>query len=482
MTTNLDVSPESLSWEVAGNPYLAGAFGPVAEERSAEGLEVIGELPSDLDGLYVRNGPNPRFSAAGRYHWFDGDGMVHALRFRDGRASYLNRWVRTRAFDAEAAAGRPLWGGVIEARDDNPADDHLSLKDSANTDLVWFGDRLLALWYLSGEPYALDPGSLATLGPESFGGTLPCRMSAHAKVDEATGELLFFDYGPRPPYMRYGVVGATGAVEHLVDIDLPGPRLPHDMAATEHYSILMDLPLVNDPEAARRGRHKIIFQRDVPARFGVIPRRGGGGTIRWFEADPCYVYHSVNAWEEGDEVVLDLCRVTKPAPRADAVGPLAKMLSYLRLDAHLYRYRFNMRTGSTTEGYLDDDNAEFPTMNLGLLGRRTRFAYTMHISPEPTLLFDGIVKYDTGGGAEQRHWFGPGRWGSEAPFAPRPSPATEDDGYLVSFVHDENEGRSEVVVLDATDLAAGPLARVLLPGRVPLGFHATWVRGDQLTS
>jgi carotenoid cleavage dioxygenase len=156
------------------------------------------------------------------------------------------------------------------------------------------------------------------------------------------------------------------------------------------------------------------------------------------------------------------------------------MLSYLRLDAHLYRYRFNLRTGATSEAYLDDDNTEFPTMDARRLGRPSRYAYNMRISDEPTLLFDGIVKYDTRTGATDRHWFGPGRWGAEAPFAPRVGSVDEDDGYLVSFVHDETEDRSEVVILDAADLAAGPVGRVLLPGRVPIGFHALWVRGDQL--
>jgi carotenoid cleavage dioxygenase len=471
------------AWEEAGNPYLDGLFAPVAEERIDDDLEVIGEIPADLDGVFVRNGPNPQFGPPGRYHWFDGDGMLHAIRFNNGRASYRNRWVRTRGFGAEAAAGRPLFSGVMEHPGANPdLGLRLPLKDSANTDLVFFRHKLLALWYLAGEPYAVDPVSLDTIGVDDFEATRSCQVSAHAKVDERTGELLFFDYGPVPPYMRYGVVGADGRLAHLVDIDLPGPRLPHDMAATEHYSILMDLPLVNDPVALREGRHKIIFERERPARFGLIPRHGAGDEIRWFEADPCYVYHSVNAWEEGDEVVLDLCRVTKPAPRADAVGPLAKMLSYLRLDAHMYRYRFNLVTGATAESYLDDDNTEFPTMDVTRLGRPTRYAYNMRISPEPTLLFDGVVKYDTVTGATDRHWFGPGRWGSEAPFAPRTNSAdrAEDDGYLVTYVHDEREGRSEVVILDARDLDAGPIGRVLLRGRVPIGFHACWVRGEQL--
>ena len=481
-TTELPVGPDT-SWEALGNPYLAGLYEPVREERTDEALEVIGELPPELDGVYLRNGPNPRLDPVGRYHWFDGDGMLHAVRFRDGRASYRNRWVRTRGFAAEDGADAARFNGVMENPSANPALGlRLPLKDSANTDLVWFRDRVLALWYLAGEPYALDAESLDTIGVDDFGGTRTCQVSAHAKVDEATGELMFFDYGPMPPYMRYGVVGPDGRVAHLVDIDLPGPRLPHDMAITANHSILMDLPLVADPVAAKQGRHKIMFDTSMPARFGVIPRRGAGGGVRWFEADPCYVYHSVNAWEEGDEIVLDLCRVTKPAPRGDAVGPLAKMLSYLRLDAHLYRYRFNLRTGGTTEAYLDDDNTEFPTMDARKLGTPTRYAYNMRISDEATLLFDGIVKYDTQTGATDRHWFGPGRWGSEAPFAPRPGGTAEDDGWLVSFVHDETEQRSEVVVLDASDLAAGPVARVLLPARVPIGFHATWVRGDQLTA
>lgn len=464
--------------ETQANPYLMGAYAPTEDEVSVEDLEVIGEIPADLNGLYVRNGPNPKYAPEGRYHWFDGDGMLHAVQIREGKASYRNRWIRTQGFEREAHAGQLLWTGIIEPLSTNPRD--MPLKDTANTDVIFHNDRLLALWYLSGEPYAIDPITLETLGPADFGGTRRSHVSAHAKVDEATGELLFFDYGMRPPYMSYGVVGADGKLKHFTPIDLPGPRLPHDMAVSRNYSILLDLPLINDPVALKQGRHKIIFERNMPARFGVIPRYGQGETIKWFEAKPCYMYHTINAWEEGDEVVLDTCRVARPAPPADAVGPLDKMLSYLRLDAQLYRYRFNMKTGHTTEGYLDDDNSEFPTMNTHLLGQKSRYAYNVHISTAKTLLFDGILKYDTEKGTSVAHWFGKGRYGSEAPFAPRPYAKSEDDGYLVSFVHDEAANRSEVVILDAQNMDAPPIARILLPVRVPLGFHACWVPGEKL--
>jgi carotenoid cleavage dioxygenase len=156
------------------------------------------------------------------------------------------------------------------------------------------------------------------------------------------------------------------------------------------------------------------------------------------------------------------------------------MLSYLRLDAHMHRYRFDLRSGRCTEQVLDDDNSEFPSINQGLVGRQSRYAYNMHISPEKTLLFDGLMKYDVDAGAAETYWFGDGRWGSEAPFAPRPGAIAEDDGYLVSYVYDEREGRSEVEVLDAADVAAGPVCAIALPVRVPLGFHATWVPGERL--
>jgi carotenoid cleavage dioxygenase-like enzyme len=475
---SLHVDRIDLATATEVNPYLEGPFAPTHEEVTISDLDVVGEIPDDLNGVYVRNGPNPQFEPKGRYHWFDGDGMVHAVHFREGGATYRNRWVRTGGFERERDAGTTVWRGIMEPWRDNPRGE--PEKDTANTDLIFHNERLLALWYRAGKPYALDPVTLDTLGAEDFDGTLRCEVSAHAKVDERTGELCFFDYGPKRPYMRYGVVSADGIVRHFVGIDLPAPRLPHDMAITERYSILMDLPLMNDPEAARAGRYKLFFDRATPSRFGVIPRYGKGEEVRWFEAEPCFIYHSVNAWEEGDEIVMDVCRVKRPEPRSDLDGPLAQMLSYLRLDAHLHRYRFDLRRGRTIEQVIDDDNSEFPSINLGLIGRRSRYAYNMHISPESTLLFDGLMKYDVESGEAETHWFGDGRWGSEAPFAPRPGAVAEDDGYLVSYVYDERDERSEVEVLDAADVGAGPLCRIKLPVRVPIGFHATWVPGERL--
>lgn len=464
------------------NPYLMGPYSPVDTEIEAADLDVVGEIPADLNGLYVRNGPNPRHPTEGRYHWFDGDGMLHAIHIENGKATYRNKWIRTEGFTAEEEAGRGLWAGVAEPRTDNPEDgSRLRLKDTANTDVLFHNGSLVALWYLSGAPYAIDPLTLETRGAMTWGGTRSSCVSAHAKVDPRSGEFVFFDYGPTPPYMSYGVVSTDGIVKHFTDIEIPGARMPHDMAITENYSILMDLPLVVDSEAAKAGRHQLSFLRDLPARFGIIPRLGGSDEIRWFEAEPCYIYHSINAYEDGDEVVLDVCRFRMPGPAAiELRGPLASILNYLRLDAFVHRYRFNLKTGATREETLADRNTEFPMIHPSRLGTKNRFAYNVSINSDVTMYFDGLVKYDMATGAEERYGFGAGRYGSEAPFAPRPGARAEDDGYLMSFVYDAATDRSELVILDAVDLSAGPIGRVMLPVRIPNGFHSCWVPAADL--
>jgi carotenoid cleavage dioxygenase len=250
------------------------------------------------------------------------------------------------------------------------------------------------------------------------------------------------------------------------------------MAITPNYSILMDLPLFADPEVFAAGRHRLVFDADLPSRFAVIPRYGTTSDVRWFEADPCYIYHTMNAWEEGDSIVLDVCRTRRPAPPdRPLTGPLESLLEYLRLDAQWYRYRFDLRTGSTTEGPMDDLNTEFPTINTSRTGLPSRYAYNIAIESGYTTLFDGIVKYDMQTGGSQRYDFGPGRFGSEAPFAAR-SDSAEDDGYLVSFVANHEDGHSECVIVDAPTMTE--VGRVQIPQRVPHGFHACWVGQDQL--
>ena len=454
------------------SPYLEGNYAPIPTEIDAAKLDVVsGKVPRDMEGMFVRIGSNPRFVAKGRYHWFDGDGMVHGVHFRDGVASYRNRYVRTKAFDEETRAGEALWTGVTERPDfTNPRG---PFKDSANTDLVYHEGKLLALWWLGGEPYRLEIPGLETCGVETFGGAVRT-MSAHPKVDPRTGELIFFDYKPFPPYLTYGVIDASGALVHTTPIDLPGPRLQHDMAITERYSIVFDMSMMWDPELLAKGRTKVGFFRDKPTRIGVIPRRGTD--VRWFESSAFYMYHTINAWEEGDEIVLVGCRMDNPLagdPKNPTGGRPVPTIGFLRLEPRLHRWRLNMRTGATKEEPLDDAPTEFPRIDNRVLGQRSRYTYNPHVAPAPTLFFDGFVKYDLERGSSIKHTWPAGWFGGELAFAPRVGSKAEDDGYLVTFVVEEATGSSEVHVLDARELAV--VARLKVPQRVPTGYHAWWV-------
>jgi carotenoid cleavage dioxygenase-like enzyme len=347
---------------------------------------------------------------------------------------------------------------------------------------VFHNGALMALWYISGKPVRVDARTLATIGNEDFAGKLPRHVSAHGKVDMVSGEFAFFDYALYEPWMSYGIVDKHNVLTNFQRVELPGPRLPHDMALTENYVILHDLPVVFTEQGLRQHQWR-IEQQDRPARFGVAPRNGRGDLIRWFEAEPCYIYHVSNAWEDGDEVVMHACKMIpnhhQPNP---AHGPYAAMAVVLALHAVPCEWRMNMRTGAIRSRQLDDRLGEFPVINNSLTGRKTRFAYHVAIPDTETLKFDGLYKYDLGSGACQAHKYDRGVYGSEPAFAPRIGAKDEDDGYLVGFTIDENTGASEVQIFNAMDIAAGPVGRIMLPCRVPMGFHATWAPGDEIAA
>lgn len=465
-------------------PALSGNNAPVSQEDVFEAMEVIGQVPTDLNGLYVRNGPNAFYPPEWRYHAYDGDGMLHAVRFRQGQVSYRNRWIETRALKEEKAAGRALWQGLKEPqRTDRPDE---PLKNTSNTDVKYHAGRLISMWYRSGLPYALDPETLQTIGPADFDGAI-ARLSAHSRPDEHTGELIFFDYDVKPPYMTYGVIGPDRQLKHKIEIPLDGPSLPHDMAVTEHYTILHDFPLKPDPEALAAGRYKVRFFGEQMTRFAVVPRYGKPEDIRWFTAKPAYLLHVVNAWEEGDEVVMvgTPYRVhTGPDGKPDAQR-LETTIRLRQRDFMLYEWRFNLKTGETTERVIDDVlNTEFPVINSAYQGRKNHFSYHVVFPPggNENPRFPGLVKYDLRTGGYVAFSEGPRHFYNEPGFAPRDNPQSEDDGYIVTLVWNAVDERSEIQVFDAKGarLAEGPVARILLPRRVPNGFHATFVSQQNL--
>ena len=455
------------------NPFLQGNFAPWRLEGTANDLEVIGEIPRDLNGTFYRNGPNAAFEPVGKYHWFDGDGMVHAITLHDGRASYRNRWVLSDGLKEERAAGRALYPGILgQSFGEGPR-----FKITGNTNIVFHAGKLLAL-VEAALPTQMAPCTLETLGLYDFGGKLYGAMTAHPKIDPQTGEMLFFGYAPFPPYLQYHVADRSGALVRSEVIDVAWPSMMHDFAITERHVVFLLCPVVFSFEDTAKRGSIFSWQPERGTRIGVMPRDGGNEDVRWFETDPCYVFHPMNAYDEGDALVLDVARYEQLLfmdPKA-ARDPGWRDKNVARL--HRWRLDLGPRGGLTSTP-LDDRDGEFPRVPDHLVGRQHRFGYMAATGPEGNEtaqpVWTAIRKYDLARGGIEMRSLGQGNGTGEPLFVPRAGAREEDDGYVLVLVYEQARNASAFFILDARDIAGEPLACVRLPHRIPYGFHGNWV-------
>jgi carotenoid cleavage dioxygenase len=472
--------------ETQANPYLQGNYAPIREEIQGDDLQVIGELPAVMDGMYVRTGPNPQFDPIGQYHWFDGDGMLHGVRVKGGKASYRNRYVRSKGYLEEKAEGKAVFYGLMEM-EKNFAQGR-AYKNQGNTALVWHDGQLLTLME-GAEPHAVGLPGLTTLGTYDYCSKLISSFTAHPKVDEKTGEMVFFGYNPMAaPYVQYSLVSKDGELQFTRPIDVPRGVMMHDFAVTEHYTIFMDLPLTFSIERAMKGGPVLAFERDLPARYGILPRHGSNDDITWFEMPAHYMFHTSNAYEDGEEVVLHGCRMASTNALQPAELPKSRNgdVAGGRSDENMgmmHRWRFNLTTGRYKEERVDDIGSDFPRVHDALVGYSHRYSYNARFnkaSEGQNPAFEGINKYDLRTGRVDVHLHGKKRYGGEPVFVADPGGKDEDSGWLVTFVYDEIAGTSEMVVVDARHMSGAPRARVMIPQRVPYGFHGAWVSDDRL--
>ncbi|MGB5112725.1 MAG: carotenoid oxygenase family protein [Mycobacterium sp.] len=474
------------------NPFLAGNYAPVQHENTSFDLDVTGVVPEYLDGRYLRTGPNPLVvTDPEKYHWFVGEGMVHGLRLRDGRAHwYRNRWVRSTGV-ARALGERPPG-----RRRDSGFD------FAANTNVIGHAGRTLVLNEMGVRPYALDD-ELNTLGGEDFCETLFGGYSAHPKRDPATAELHAVSYNPvRGNIVRYSVTDVGGRVRRTVDIALPAHTMMHDLSLTERHVVIYDLPVVLDLSSRfssapartvaravtrfaathaapdfllrtimRASEHTsgsfgmpYRWDPDKPARIGVLPREGIARDIRWFEVPQCYVFHTLNAYDEQDRIVLDVVR----HPSVFAGG--TQGFEPTTLD----RWTVDLDGGRVYEQRLDDTPQEFPRVDERVVSHRHRYGYAVaSTAADGNTAPSAILRHDLVDGHTRRVEFGAGREPGEFVFVPSSPTAGEDDGVAMGFVYDRATDRSDLVLLDAQTLQT--VGSVHLPVRVPHGFHGNWV-------
>jgi carotenoid cleavage dioxygenase-like enzyme len=440
--------------------HLKGNFAPVMTESTETNLEVEGAIPPELRGLYIRNGANP--ATGHSEHWFLGDGMVHGVRLDGGKAAwYRNRYVKTPLLE-NPGAPRISDAGVIDRT-----------RSTANTHVVGHAGKILALEEGS-FPYELDR-ELETVGCVDFDGKLTSAFSAHPHVCPITGEMLSFGYGQLPPYLTYLRVSPDGKLVQTEEIEVPGPTMMHDFMITESRALFMDLPVVFDLEAALAGTMPFKWSDDYGARIGIMPRTGTNADVVWFEIEPCYIFHAMNAWDEGDKVVYDVCRMSEIWRDAGDMQGDNTVIT-------LHRFTFDLATGNVKEETLDDRAMDFPRISPQRVGQKNRFGFSMALGDignggPPGM--SGHYKFDLAKGTSEFHDSGPGRSPGEPVFVPAAGADPDsDEGYVMTFCYDGPTNKSELVIADASNFSAPPIARVKLPTRVPFGFHGSWIPNE----
>ena len=462
------------------NFFLDGNFSPVDEERDAQDLEIEGSIPDDLVGHFLRIGPNPvHIFSEEAYHTFDGDGMIHAIQFGaetdNGVPRYRNRWVKNEGFNFEQKHGDWAYKGMNSMMDPTPspiAETAPDRKNLANTAFTYHNNTLYAL-HEGSPPTVIDLPSLDTIGPRDFDGKLNHPFTAHPKVDQKTGEMMTYGYSfASEPFVTYSVIDKNGDLVHSTPITISKPVFMHDFAVSESHTVFLDFPITLDIGRAMSGGLALDFEPEHGSRIGIVPRYGNDADVRWFEVKTGVVVHTANAWDDGDDVVIQASR----SKNADIAGAGTSEGNILEENqGKLYEWRINLKTGDVSERTLSETPCDFTRVNDTFACYPTQYTYASVFNPTRPFTFDGVMKYDNTSGETVVYKYGDQRHGGEAVFAPSTQATAEDDGYLISFVHDEATNQSECVILDARDVAAGPVATIKMPFRVPYGFHAGWV-------
>ncbi len=474
------------------NPMLSGPWEPWPMEGEIGDCAVAGEIPRDLAGALYRNGPNPQFAPTGSYHFFFGDGMIHAFDFEDGHCRYRNGFVRTPRFEAERAAGMPLFGNFFEGEAPDARAAGVP-NGPANTNIVWHAGRLLALVEGGLPPVELDPDTLETRGVFDFGGKLrrpvspgfakllgidPAKgadgiFTAHPKLDPESCEMLAFGYSAVPPFLMYIVIGADGKLRRHDPIDTPYPSMVHDFITTREHVLFPIFPATLRPERMARGESVLGWEPDLGTRIGVMPRSGGNADVQWFETDPCYVFHPLNGHTEGRRIIAEVAQYPRLPLPLPGEGP------DLVSNASLVRWTLDLDAGTVKQEPLDDRVVEFPRFDERRTGLDYRYGFVGSGAQGAIHGFNQLVRYDLHTGATTVHELGLRDAVGEPVFVPRTPTAPEGQGYLLALAYRGEENRSDLLILDAENLDREPLAVVKLPHRVPAGFHGNWRSAQQ---
>ncbi len=475
-----------------------GFFAPVRIEADVYDLEVEGSIPKDLNGSFYRVAADAQYPPSHENDiYINGDGMVTMVRFEKGHADLRTRFVRTQRFEQERAARRSLFGAYRNVFTDDPRVAGID-DGNANTALVWHAGKLLALKEAA-RPYELDPVTLETRGIYDFNGQLKSRtFTAHPKVDPVTGQLIAFAYNssgrPDEDVLLFDIA-PTGEITREQRFRAPYSSMMHDWLVTREHVIFTFSPMISDWERMKDEPQYFMWDPPKGTYVAVIPREEGVAGIRWFSSPTVMETHSLNAYSEGDIVTADHFIANSgwfsQFPKT-TVGPMREAPPFpkrWKLDLRQGSSSWDSATASYTETALFDCPGDMPRVDPRILMSKNRHSWVgaldLGLGPMPDFgpmgpPFNCLVHFDDHTGARTRFYPGPDSAPEEPVFVPKGPDAAEGEGYLISVVSRRLLNRNDIVILDATDLAAGPIATLKVPFRLRYAFHGTWIPAAEL--
>ncbi|MBY6211198.1 carotenoid oxygenase family protein [Microbulbifer agarilyticus] len=460
------------------SPYLQGNYAPVTEEKDfgPDELKVEGQIPKNLLGAFMRDGPNAAFQPNHYVYPLDGDGMIHAVYLQDGKATYKNRWVETSHLQTERQFNRTLYGSVgkmlpvpeevIEAGGEpNP------VRNTANTNILYHGGKLLAMWE-GGFPHLLN-SDLSTVGLYDYDGALQPgdALTAHPKICPATGDLI--SCTQRWDSANYWVQIFDKNAQHKKTIEVPFTRkgIIHDLQITENYVVIFYAPAFHDMARAMRGEDPFSWEPEKGTKIFVIPRNGSDDIVT-YETEAFFSWHFCNGFEKGGKIIIDYVWINSmPFTQTQGTG-------VEKQPRRMYRMELDTKTRSVTNEQFSDVFCEFSRVDERRMGKSYRygFAASSNRSWGDAHGYNCTGRYDFNTGETVLHEYGSEANAGEPVYVANPDSENERDGWLMCFVYNPGEGQF-LSILPAGDFSSGPVAKIHIPSRVPNGFHANWMQG-----
>lgn len=463
--------------DLSAFPYLQGNYAPVLEENDfgPGQLRVEGEIPANLTGAFMRDGPNPAYQPNHYVYPLDGDGMIHAIYLRDGEATYKNRWVETSHLKTERQFDRTIYGSVgkllevppevIEAGGDpNP------VRNTANTNVLYHGEKLLAMWE-GGFPHLLN-NDLSTVGLYDYDGALKPgdALTAHPKICPNTGDLISCTQRWDSPNYWVQIFDRHARHKRTIPVQFERKGIIHDLQITENHIVIFYAPAFHDVNRAMRGEDPFSWEPEQGTKILVIPRDGRGEIVT-YETGAFFSWHFCNGFERGGKIIIDYVWINRmPFTQAQGTG-------VEKQPRRMYRMTLDKATKTLTNEQFSDVFCEFSRVDERRMGKQYRYGFAASSDREwaDAHGYNCTGRFDFNTGETTLFSYGEQANAGEPVYVPSPDSPNEEDGWLMCFVFNPDEGQY-LSIMSADDVAGGPVAKIHIPTRVPNGFHANWMQ------